>query len=216
MEIKYINTFWGQEHLPAEEFLAKAKKAGYDGVEMNVAMDPAYTKALSESLERHEAILVAQQWLPPLKETVEQYRQRMKIYLEHLASLNPVFINSHTGKDYYSFQDNCSLIETCMEISERTGVKIIHETHRGRFSFHVASLLPYLEKYPTLELNADLSHFSKVFHICPEFGPAPYMPTQPFTQMPVADQWQINVDMRIDESWKKVFPRRIDHLRSRR
>lgn len=31
--------------------------------------------------------------------------------------------------------------------------------------------------------------------ITPEFGPPPYLPTLPFTQMPVSDQWDINVHM---------------------
>jgi hypothetical protein len=41
-------------------------------------------------------------------------------------------------------------------------VPILHETHRGRFSFHTATLLPYLEKFPELELVGDLSHFCTV------------------------------------------------------
>ncbi|MGI9666664.1 MAG: sugar phosphate isomerase/epimerase family protein [Acidimicrobiia bacterium] len=32
--------------------------------------------------------------------------------------------------------------------------------------------------------------------ITPEFGPAPYVPTLPFTQEPVADVWEINVAMK--------------------
>ena len=32
--------------------------------------------------------------------------------------------------------------------------------------------------------------------ICPEFGPIPYMPTLPFTNVPVADAWEINVTMK--------------------
>lgn len=31
--------------------------------------------------------------------------------------------------------------------------------------------------------------------ITPEFGPPPYLPTLPWTQMPVAFQWDINVHM---------------------
>ena len=32
--------------------------------------------------------------------------------------------------------------------------------------------------------------------ICPEFGPWPYMPSLPFTRQPVADLWQINLQMK--------------------
>jgi hypothetical protein len=138
----------------------------------------------------------------------------------------------------------------------------MHETHRGRFSFHANSLLAYLQAFPELKLVADFSHFCTVsesllehqqhilekimphvahvharvgfeqgpqvsnpfapewhmhlntfvhwwqqlhrlaaksgrgfFTITPECGPSPYMPLEPFTQKPMADQWQINVQM---------------------
>jgi hypothetical protein len=31
--------------------------------------------------------------------------------------------------------------------------------------------------------------------VTPEFGPPPYLPVLPWTQMPVASQWDINVHM---------------------
>ncbi len=262
MKLKFICTYWGQAHTTIETFVDKAMAAGYDGIELNVPMDAEFSKTLIKAVEQKGVIMIAQQWLPPAHESVEEYRVRMSAYLKHLASLSPLFINSHTGKDFFSFDDNCSLIETVMEIEQKTGVRIIHETHRGRFTHHAASLLPYLQKYPGLELNADFSHFcavseslledqeevldriipatryihsrvghdqsaqvnhpfapewetnlnrflswwqkiidqarergETVFHICPEFGPAPYMPALPFTHQPVSDQWQINLDM---------------------
>jgi sugar phosphate isomerase/epimerase len=264
MEIKYICTYWGQDSNRVDQVVEKAMNAGYDGIEMNVPFDGDFTTRLLNAIDTTQAIFIAQQWLPPARETVEQYRKRMLAYLNHLAWLNPAFINSHTGKDYFSFEDNSSLIETCRELEEETGIKIIHETHRGRFSHHAASLLPYLERYPGLEINADFSHFcavseslledqeeiierilphtryiharvgfdqaaqvnhpfapewsetlhrfvfwwqsiidlarergEKVFYICPEFGPAPYMPALPFTRKPVSDQWNINLQMKL-------------------
>ena len=262
MIIKYICTYWGKQDIPVGTFVETALNAGFDGIELNIPAEKEFTRKLSEAMGQNNAILIAQQWLPPAKENVEQYRKRMTDCLTHLASIFPVLINSHTGKDYYSFDENCSLIETAREIEENTGVKILHETHRGRFTHHAASLLPYLQKYPKLELSADFSHFctvseslledqeeildriipavryiharvghdqsaqvnhpfapewelnlmrfvswwqriidqardrgEEIFHICPEFGPAPYMPALPFTREPVADQWQINLDM---------------------
>jgi hypothetical protein len=262
MEIKFICTRWGLDQIPVNQFVEQAINAGYDGVETNLPADKEFISLLLKAVEQHKAILVAQQWLPPAKESVEQYRKRLTENLHLLVSLSPVFINSHTGKDFFSFDDNCSLIETCRGIEEETGVKILHETHRGRFSYHAASLLPYLQRYPDLQINADFSHFCTVsesmledqeeilskiipasyyiharvgstqaaqvnhpfapewestlnryvswwqnivdfarkrgeltFYICPEFGPAPYMPALPFTRQPVSNQWDINVAM---------------------
>lgn len=36
---------------------------------------------------------------------------------------------------------------------------------------------------------------ARLLTITPEFGPAPYMPSLPYTTMPVANQWEINVYM---------------------
>lgn len=40
-----------------------------------------------------------------------------------------------------------------------------------------------------------LNQGAKLLTITPEFGPAPYMPAMPFTKIPVASQWDINVYM---------------------
>ena len=36
---------------------------------------------------------------------------------------------------------------------------------------------------------------AKEFYICPEFGPYPYMPYQPYTNIPIQNQWLLNVKM---------------------
>jgi sugar phosphate isomerase/epimerase len=44
-------------------------------------------------------------------------------------------------------------------------------------------------------VDSRLIHGAEVLTITPEFGPAPYMPALPFTRMPVANQWDINLYM---------------------
>ena len=262
MQIKFICTYWGQDHLTVSEFIDKAMKEGYDGIEVNVPFDPQSNSSLQQAVEANGALLILQQWLPPARETAGQYHSRMVDHLKHLVRMNPLFINSHTGKDYFSFDDNCRLIESCRDISENSGISILHETHRGRFAFHAHSLAHYIHKYPELQFTADLSHLcnvseslleyqedllesiigrsryiharvgsdqsaqvnnpfapewestlkrftgwwqqivdearkrgDQVFHICPEFGPVPYLQVMPFTQKPVSDQWEVNLQM---------------------
>ena len=221
MEIKYICTYWGRQDMPIATFVEKALNAGYDGIELNVPVDEEFTRALSEAVDQKNAILIAQMWLPPARENVEQYRARMTANLTHLVSLSPVFINSHTGKDYYSFDENCSLIETAQEFEEKTGVKILLEDQEEILE-RIIPAVRYLHARVGYDESAQVNHpfapewestlnrfvswwqtiidqardrGEEVFHICPEFGPAPYMPVLPFTGQPVADQWQINLDM---------------------
>ncbi|WP_428329346.1 sugar phosphate isomerase/epimerase family protein [Mucilaginibacter sp.] len=44
-------------------------------------------------------------------------------------------------------------------------------------------------------IDSRLKQGAELLTITPEFGPAPYMPALPFTKMPVASQWEINVYM---------------------
>jgi hypothetical protein len=57
----------------------------------------------------------------------------------------------------------------------------------------------HLERYTTwwneiIELQSQLGKTQ--FTITPEFGPFPYMPQAPFTQSPLANQWQLNTEMK--------------------
>jgi sugar phosphate isomerase/epimerase len=269
MNIKYICTYWGCEDLSAKEFLSNVISNGYDGVEINFPDDPKFITEFSTELKNIRTtinsgfIFIAQQVLPNKKETVNEYVIRISDRLEYLVKLKPNYINSHTGKDYYDFSDNCKIIEITENISKKYNVPILHEIHRGRFSFHLKTLLPYLELFPKLNLVADFSHFCVVsesdledqkelltkiypkikhlharigfeqspqvndpfapewqsyldrylnwwkdiieYHkkrncnqimITPEFGPFPYMPEEPFTKKPLADQWETNLRMK--------------------
>ena len=142
--------------------------AGYEGIEISLPPTPeTFTPHFLKELEgirlnKPNFIFIAQHLTSPGTDTVEQYIRKMEKNLLELTSYNPTFINSHTGKDFYSFDENCSVLEAVSNISQKTGVRILHETHRGRFSYHAASLLPYLQKFPELELIGDLSHFCTV------------------------------------------------------
>jgi sugar phosphate isomerase/epimerase len=275
MNLKYVCTYWGQEELNAVDFFAKVLNEGYDGIEINFPDSSEFTGDFLKELarvrnKRKDFVFIAQQVLESANESVDEYIKRMSGRLNKLAKLNPDFINSHTGKDYFYFDDNCRVIKTVLNISDKTGIRILHETHRGRFSFHAFTLLKYLEKFPEMELTGDISHWCNVsesmlgdqqdvlqkiiphishiharigfehspqvndpfapewknyvdsfmkwwkeiitqkekkgadtFTICPEFGPAPYMPALPFTQQPIGNQWKINVAMK--DLLKKQF-----------
>jgi len=272
MQIKYICPHWGWKGNSASEFIDQVVDAGYDGIEIDIPAnresEKGFLSAINGLRKEKGFVFIAQQWLSPAKESFEEYKQRFTERLEHLVTLHPDFINSHTGKDYFSFDQNCLLIETAMNISTKADIRILHETHRGRFSFHLPGTLAYLKKFPGLELVADFSHWcavseslledqeesieqviphcshiharvgyehspqvndfrapewkdhverfihwwkkilnhhnnDKEFTVCPEFGPVSYMPTRPFTQEPLADQWEENVAMA--EMLKKIL-----------
>lgn len=167
MQIKYSCSYWGNDQYTPKEFIEKVYQSGYDGVELFLQPPDQISTDFMDSIaavrkENPDFYLIALELTFPIKETVNSYISRMEKSLEALSWLNPLFINSHTGKDYYSFDDNCRIIEASLNFSQQKGIRVLHETHRGRFSFHASTLLPYLKKFPELELVGDFSHFCTV------------------------------------------------------
>jgi sugar phosphate isomerase/epimerase len=140
-------------------FFKRVDYTGYDGVEIAIPNDKKFEVELRVLLENSGMKLIAQQYLRPKKESVGEYLNRLEDFLGHLISFNPIFINSHTGRDFFSFEDNCLVIETIDKISKESGVKIIHETHRGRFSFSTYTTNLYFNKFQDLKIAADFSHW---------------------------------------------------------
>lgn len=168
MNIKYICTYWGCENKSAKEFLANVVSNGYDGVEINFPDDEYFIAEFMKELENirnkinSDFVFIAQQVLSNKKETVDDYIARITERLEFLTILKPNYINSHTGKDFFDFSENCKIIEITNQISKSSGIPIWHEIHRGRFSFHLKTLLKYVDIFPRLKLIADFSHFCVV------------------------------------------------------
>ncbi|MBS1752798.1 MAG: sugar phosphate isomerase/epimerase [Bacteroidetes bacterium] len=168
MELKYCCTYWGCENMPPGDFLQKARKEGYDGVEINMPDNSLYVEEFLSSIHNIKTegnpafVFIAQQVLALQKESADVYRKKMEKRLTELALMRPLFINSHTGKDYYTFEENCRIIEIAENIAAKTGVPVYHEIHRGRFTFHLQMLLPYLQKFPGIKLCGDISHWCAV------------------------------------------------------
>lgn len=167
MEITWLCPYWGQHPSEAADFTDKVLKAGYGGIEIDLPADKKFRTELLSELEiiaekNPGFVFAAQQVLPAANEKVSDYIGRTLDRLQDIAVLQPDFINAHTGKDFFSFDDNCRVIDAVINFSQQTGIRVLHETHRGRFSFHLAGLLPYLKQFPEIELTGDFSHFCVV------------------------------------------------------
>jgi sugar phosphate isomerase/epimerase len=161
MEIKFFSPHWGMESLPLEQAFRKIKEAGYDGVEMAVPFHPQDKEHFLHLLDKFELNLIAQQW-SAAGLSFEDYKRSFQEHLYHFADVKPLFINSQTGKDYYTFEQNSELIQLAAKIEEETGVPIVHETHRGKFSFCAAITRKFLEAIPGFSIAADFSHWCNV------------------------------------------------------
>lgn len=161
MRILFFCPRWGQEQIPWPVFCQHVKNAGYDGVEVGIPEDQAEKELMLHELEKHELQLIGQHWEtvhPEFKVHFKEYEKR----LWALAAVKPLIINTQTGKDFYSFEQNAKLITLADTIAEESGIPILHETHRGKFSFAAHITKDYLERMPDLRITLDISHWFSV------------------------------------------------------
>ncbi|MDB4919419.1 sugar phosphate isomerase/epimerase [Mucilaginibacter sp.] len=261
MQIKFFCPKWGSDNITWDNFCAKVKEAGYDGIETPVSFDEGEKKEITAALKKHDLLLIGQ-YYQSFEKDLELHKESFKKHLESLAGLQPLLIDSQTGKDYFTHAQNRELFQLAKKITDDTGIVIAHETHRNKALFAVHVTKELLTDNPDAVITADFSHWcnvseslleqqqdavdiavSKTVHIharvghaesaqvsdpraeewkaeveahlnwwdaivqcrlkhgaqlltiTPEFGPAPYMPALPYTKMPVANQWDINVYM---------------------
>lgn len=161
MKIKFFCPRWGSEHLAIESFCDNVKSEGFDGVEMALPIDNSKKSEIIKTLEKFELELIGQHY-ETLEPNFDKHKKLFAQYLENLADSPALFINSQTGKDYYSFDQNKTLIDISDEVSSRTKMKILHETHRGKFSFAAHITRHYLEQLPDLRITLDISHWCNV------------------------------------------------------
>lgn len=164
MDLKFLYPFWGSEHLNANEFIDLVKTKGFDGIEINIPKDSVFETGFYEALNEvrnndPNFICGLQQVFGIKNESPKDYLDKVMERLENLVQYQPDFINSHTGKDHFSFEDNCRIIEAIEVFSENTKIPVYHEIHRGRFTFHPQATLRYLDVFPELKFVGDFSHW---------------------------------------------------------
>lgn len=264
MNIKFFCPRWGSAGLSWDEFLLKAKDAGYDGIEYGIAnntpaseLEMVYRKAEQKGLsiiaQHHETSDI----------DIDIHADNFAAWFRKIEPFDWLKVNSQTGRDFFTFEQNKKMIDLATAYADRTGITVCHETHRGKFSFAAHITKDYLQKLPDLKLTLDISHWVNVAEsfledqpeavelalertehlharvgypegpqipdprspewqgalnnhlrwwdkivyrigshagdnlvtITPEFGPHPYMVHLPGTNMPIADQWDVNVFM---------------------
>ena len=254
-KILFFQTDWGNT-LPMDAFLAKAKAAGYDGVELWMPAGEDKKRSLKEGLKKYELDVIFLHGTArnlPFEEALRVY----EVGLQEILAWKPVKVNSHTGNDFWPLEQNLAFIELGDRYAKQVGIPVLHETHRGRFSYTLPEAVAMLRNFPNLKYTLDVSHWmvvherlltesdpllqeifpsvdhiharvgfaegpqvpnpaatewknevkahldiwekiirsqkGKVFTVTTEFGPPPYMATVPFTNQPLADQWEANV-----------------------
>lgn len=161
-QLKIMATNWGYKG-SAMDFCLKAAEAGYDGVEIWWSQDPAVQQEWINALKAfklevgflcggHQAV-----W----EDHYNTFSESLQAATHH-PTFRPLYINCHSGKDYFSMEENLKFLELTTKTQQETGVPIYHETHRGRMLFAAHIAKQFIEKHPALQLTLDISHWCNV------------------------------------------------------
>jgi sugar phosphate isomerase/epimerase len=160
--LKILATNWGFDG-SMDAFCAKAKKEGYDGIEQWWPCTKAEQDEMFAALKKYD---LAVGFLCGAGESeVRQHEATFKKMVEAAAKQSiqkPLYINLHSGRDYFSFDDNARLVEYTLALSKQTGIPLYHETHRSRMMFAAPATVAFLKKFPDLKLTLDISHWCNV------------------------------------------------------
>lgn len=266
MNLSIFCTTWGMNETDWKTKLLRIKDAGYDGVETGAPLNKDHCYLVKNLLQDLDLMLILQQWTEG--RDVQQHKDSLLEQMERNVLMDPLFVNSQTGKDYFEVEDMIELLQYSDEVAAKFDIEIYHETHRGRFAYSAHATAKFLDALPELFITADFSHWccvsesylddqkddlakaisrtkhiharvgypegpqvtdprakewkealeyhlewwdqivdlnkDRIITITPEFGPVGYLHTLPFTNLPVADQWDINCFMK--DMLKKRYP----------
>ncbi len=260
-DLKILATNWGFKGT-LNEYCAKVKEEGYDGIEIWWTSNKKEQDEIFAALKEYslEVGFLCAGHQPDYAQHFNQFKEMVAAAAGN-SRQKPLYINCHSGRDHFSYEENKALINYTIKLAEQTGIKICHETHRSRMLFAASVGKQFMEKNSGLRITLDVSHWCNVSEsllhdqqqamqiaiqrtdhiharigheqgpqvsdprapewenavkahlnwwdaivdlkkkkgesltILTEFGPPNYMPTQPYSREPLADQWAINVYM---------------------
>ena len=151
---------WEMWDDPLEVFLQRVQESGFEATEI-------YLGSLHESADEvarlHESYglqLIGQ--ILTQGSSYEDHIRSLETQLEFAVGCRPIFINSHTGRDIFSVEQNVRIFQRLVQLSQASGIPILVETHRGRPTYSAIETRRYLEAVPELHLTADVSHWMVV------------------------------------------------------
>ncbi|MET0298534.1 MAG: hypothetical protein ABW036_02200 [Flavitalea sp.] len=222
MELKVLCTRWGSANLSMEEFIEKVLEAGYDGIDTWLPESYNDRELLMKLTEQHKLLVVIQQH-QAAGNTIDSFCDDFRTHLNEAGSYSPYLINSHSGRDFFSLEDQQRVLDVADEFSASRGIPVSHETHRGRIGYAPWNAIQHFTTRKDMKVTADISHWVCVteslleefrealdslvkrtahIHARVGFAQGPQIPD------PTAPHWKTEVDFHV-AFWKRIFAYRI-------
>ncbi|MFM7839556.1 MAG: sugar phosphate isomerase/epimerase family protein [Chitinophagaceae bacterium] len=160
--LKLLATNWGFSGT-MDQFCEKVKTEGYDGIEVWWPLTTARQNELFAALKKYNLEVgflcggSESDWKPHLT----TFQQAIDAAAKNVQQ-RPLYINCHSGRDYFTAEQNQRFIDHTSALAAETGIRICHETHRGRMLYSAPITLGFIQRNPTLLLTLDISHWCTV------------------------------------------------------
>jgi sugar phosphate isomerase/epimerase len=151
---------WEMWDDPLEVFLQRVVASGFEATEI-------YLGSLQESpadvvrLHSDYGLRLIGQILTQ-GQSYREHIESLESQFEFAAQCEVALINSHTGRDIFSFEENVQIFQRATQLSQSSGLPLLIETHRGRPTYSAIETRKYLEALPEMRLTADFSHWMVV------------------------------------------------------
>ena len=161
-KLKVLATNWGFAGT-TEEYCAKVKKEGYDGIEIWWPTEKKDQDELFACLKKYnlEVGFLTAGHESNYKQHFESFKKMIDAAITNKVQ-QPLYINCHSGKDYFSFEENKAIVDYTIKLAKDTGIKICHETHRSRMLFAAPVAKHFFKEIPELRITLDISHWCNV------------------------------------------------------
>lgn len=160
--LKVLATNWGFPGT-VDELCSKVKKEGYDGIEVWWPNEKKDQDELFAALKKHQLDVgfLCGGYQSDWKAHLETFQKAIDAAANNKIQ-RPLYINCHSGRDYFTDEQCQQFINHTTQLSKSTGIRICHETHRSRIMYAAHVTRKFIEKNPDLKLTLDISHWCNV------------------------------------------------------
>ena len=160
MKLIFGKSKWEMWDDPLEDFLRRVKDSGFAATEIYLGSRKESPAEIAHLHDMYGLRLIGQ--ILTQGQTYQDHIQSFESQFEFAAQCNVDFINSHTGRDIFPFEQNVQIFQRLTQLSQSSDIPILVETHRGRPTYSAIETRKYLEAVPGLRLTADFSHWMVV------------------------------------------------------
>lgn len=157
--LRCFATDWGNQ-APYDEFCARARAAGFDGVETWVSLDEAKQAATIATIRKHG--LEVGMLIGGREADADAHYASFEAQLPVALAAKPAYVNCHTGRDWFDAARNQRFFDLTREAARRSRIPVLHETHRSRALYSASVAKEFLRRDASLRLTFDVSHWCVV------------------------------------------------------